>query len=347
MAEATRKSHSSFKSFFRVELLPILARYERIRRLRLPLCVLMWIGHAALALTLFLAWINIDNPWLPWLLATAVLAIGFAMVFRLAFLPGQSSSVDAVNFAVLQVDRVRRAAFSEEVIARVADFAVPGIAWKHGGSIRQADFMESKLTHNFYNKFEGRDLFHFKRGSAWIALSWLKVEYVPKSRDDKNPYRLLHNGWFFKAVYPRRFQGQIFVHRDVAEAAMGWFGRSVQGFAVPDGLELIHLEDAEFEHRFTVHASGQLDARYLLSPGLMRSAVAVHKRLRGKMAFSFRYDTMYAAFPAVIEYFTSLPTKPFTDPAFTRHFYHALRGFCELVEDIDRNHRLWQDAVRE
>lgn len=349
MTSASKRRHPSFKSFFRSELLPPLRRLEAVRRLRLPFLVLCAAVVVFLVVGNVVLGASADRlRLLPYIGGLLALLVGAAIAYRYYFLSRLAAKYGVEKPASLvDVDFGRKVVFSREVVGKTALFAMPGLHHAPDGSIRQGDFMDSKLTNNYFTRYAGNDLFRMRRGQAFIAFSWLKVEYAAKDEERRGGHRLLFKGWFFKALFPERFQGETMVHHDIAEAKMGWFGRSIQGLAVPPDLELIHLEDAEFEHYFTVHSSRQLDARYILTPGFMRTAAAVRKRVRHPMALSFRFDCMYAAFPAVGEYFTRMPTRPFTDPAFTRHFYYAVRGFGELVDDINRNHRLWFNAVRE
>jgi hypothetical protein len=350
MTSETKKRSASFKSFFRNELLPTLRRLETVRRLRLPFLVLCAVAIVSLIVgNVVVGMAGGGLRLLPYVGGGLAALAAAAALYRYVFLARLAAKYGVETpSSLVEVDRARTLLFSNEVVAKTARFAMPGLHHSQAGMIGQGDFMDSQLTDNYFTRYQGHDLFRMRRGQAHIAFSWLKVEYAPPNREERNKrHRLLFNGWFFKALFPQRFQGETMVHHDVAEASMGWLGRSVQGLTVPHGLELIHLEDAEFEHYFMVHSSRQLDARYILTPSFMRAVVDVRKRVHNPMALSFRFDCMYAAFPATVEYFTRMPTRPFTDPAYTRHLYHAVRGFGGLVDDINRNHRLWFNEVRE
>ena len=63
------------------------------------------------------------------------------------------------------------------------------------------------------------------------------------------------------------------LYPDTAEKMFGKFGQSLQslnGKMAHGGRDVVKLEDPEFEKEFVVYAHDQVEARYVLSPSLMR-----------------------------------------------------------------------------
>lgn len=346
MGEEKQTRITSFNSYFQRCLRPELERFERIRKLRLPFCILLIALGVSGFFTLLLYYIAPESnaPAIPFY--TFLLLAMIAFLYRYAILPMLHKRNLIGNYSGLIFgNEDRRLEYSQNVLTRVAAFAKPGLRWGAAERIHQGDFMESDLTNNFFNTYKGRDLFIGQHGRVRMAFSWLRVEYIKKDKNDNNPSQLLFNGWFFVLRFPRRFFGRTIIYPDIAEAAMGWFGRSVQGFTVPPGFELVHLEDVDFEKFFMVHSEGQLEARYVVRPSFMRAASAARKRVKGPVAMSFRHECMFLAFPSITEHFTFLPTRQFTDPTFTKHFYQAIKSVCELAEDIQANQIIWRDSM--
>ncbi len=316
--------HPSFTAFFRSSLMPALERFERVRRIRLPLLIVV-----------------------PALFALAVAAAAWSMqVFWLFLLVPAGFFLLALEETIF-LPRRRRVIFSRDIVRPLVAFAVPRLASQPGYYVGQGDFMESELYGHAFNRYEGRDYFKGRRRNYQISFSWIKAGFSKNgpsvgNRPDSRSSTVF-TGWFFVATFPRKFVGRTVVQRDVAEASLGWFGRSLQSAAAPDGLELVLLEDADFEARFKILSSGQLDARYVLSPALMRLAVRLDKRTGGAMSFSFYRSCMFAAIPSPVEYFTWRPVQPFTDPAFCRQLYHAVRGVEEMAQHIASHQAAWLD----
>lgn len=360
----------SFSAFFRSRLLPELEKFERVRKRRLPLLAAMLGGATASAIGLLLLLAPTAGRFLPYVAVGMILLLFPLLLLLLAstFLPdshhlnpgaGESlgeralayctpASTRGAALAVIDIidQRVfatakRRRLFSRDVVAPTVDFTLPGLTSLAAEWVSQGDFLDSGLFGSFVGGYGGRDRFMGSVGTARYDFSWLRAEkWTP--RRGRNTGGLLFSGWFFVVRFPRNFRGWTMVRPDVAEAALGWFGGALQNLTVPAGMEMIRLEDADFEERFTVHSSGQFEARYILSPAFMHLASTVRKRMENSLALGFRRDCMYAAFPGMREYFSLLPTRPFTDPAFCRHLHRALQGVRELADCLAESYVMWE-----
>ena len=362
----TRKSQRqlSFNSFFRTRLLPALERFERTRRRRLPFLAIV----SALILGAIAAVIAVFIPYL-WLISVilgffSVVGAALGVIWRFViprdmFYPGSRrfaaallpiGAMRTLFDGVALLDNLifengrRRNQYSAEVVAPTVDYVMPGLNRRTVEYLGQGDFLESQMFTPRITRYGGRDCFRGKFNGLDISFSWIKAGYSEGGMRDRR-FRRVFNGWFFAVTFPRDFAGRTLILPDIAEAAMGWFGRSIQEFTVPPYFSLIHLEDPDFERRFKVLSTSQLDSRYVVTPRFMRTASAIHKRLNGELALSFYRNRMYAAFPAVGEHFEYPPVLKFTDPTFTRHLFHSVNGVRELSEGLLKNLKVWQEDV--
>lgn len=360
----------SFSSFFRRQLMPTLARFEKVRRRRLPFQLILtalmlyglyrlgrhlpaieWVFLACCALSAITLFVTVITSYVfpSYMFKGTGLRANASMMVALLFMPlkmlemlmGYMDVLDMIIFH----NQSRRLDFSREVIARTVEFALPGLKHRPVEYLGQGDFLDSHLYGFNLNRYSGHDYFYGAHKWKKIAFSWLKAEYVSVNRNNRQ-YRMLFNGWFFCVGFGHKFAGEVLVRPDIAEAAMGWFGRSLQqAFSAPHGMQLVELEDHEFEKRFIVHANSQLEARYILTPTMMRTLTDFQKRLDAPLAISFRNECMFVAAQGVTEYFGLFPTQPFTDPRYARHLYHAVKGVVDLADDINRSHRLWKEKL--
>ena len=75
----------------------------------------------------------------------------------------------------------------------------------------------------------------------------------------------------------------------------GGLGRALQRGSVGDA-QRITLEDPEFENLFAVYAHDETEARYLLTPNMMRRFVELSGRV-GPFSASFHEEQLYIAIP--------------------------------------------------
>lgn len=332
MADAGRSKYKYpyFSSFFRTELLPGLESFERFRKQRFRLSIAVFlIGLVFTAYVVIPNWRNRLHP-VPHLLVVLFLVfVACALAIYLA------------DLLFFDSDLWRRD-FSYQVVAKTVQAALPGIACHPSGVVSEGDFILSGLYGYDFNSFQARDCFEGERDGFRLSFSWLDVERNSEHKYDFN-VRTLFIGWFFVVEFPRRFRGETILRPDLAEAAAGWFGRSLQKAFVLGDMELIRLEDAEFEKAYKTVSTGQLEARYILSPSFMRLAASTSARLGGLLSLSFKGNRMYAGVPGWSEYFGLIQSKPFTDPAFTRHIFQAARGIEALADEVARNQKMWLD----
>lgn len=363
MAVSGEKRAASFSAFFHTRLRPALERFERVRRRRLP--VLAGIGLVIAAMTVVILYSILPILGTFWIVAAGGILIclpGLALSQLMQTTTHSGSGFKITNAffdviipiwpadiafaAITAIDQLlfdstrRRSDFSREIVQPTVAFAVPGALSHPQEYIGQGDFIESGLFGYAISRYGGRDYFHARRANHKISFSWLFAENRPGKERDKRDE--VFTGWFFVIDFPRVFTGDTLVLPDTAEALMGWFGRSLQSMTIPRGMHLIHLEDPEFERRFKVLSTGQLDARYILTPRIMHTASTLHRNLAGGLVLSFSSNRMYAAVPAAVEYFGLFPAKPFTHPAFARQLYQAAKGVDALAEEIARHQFLWR-----
>ena len=266
------------------------------------------------------------------------------LVLFTAAATGLTQIIDKALFNALE----RRWRFSKEIVQPLALHALPRLTYAQFGKVKQADFMASNLFPPIFNHYHSRDGFSGQRQGYRLSFAWLNVEM---NRDERRSgatgRKFVFSGWFFVAEFPRRFHGQTLMLPDVAESRLGWLGRSLQGFVTPPGGHLVHLEDVKFEKRFKVISTGQLDARFIMSPAFMRLATDMRRRVRRDFSTSFKDNKMFVAMPTLMEYFTFIPNQSFTNPAFARSLFHAIRGVDDMAREIRRNQVIWADNAPE
>ena len=319
---AKNSKHGSFQSFYTAELLPLLTRLERKRKIRmLPYGV-------ALLLVL---------PFLP-----SVFRMGELWLFLAVYggaLLGAARIFDTFFFRPEKM----RAEVSRSVIPPLVNHALPNLVHRQAEYISMADFIDCGLFSVEFNRYSGRNCFVASGDKFNMSFSWLKVEHQAKAKNGRrSAVKTVFVGWCFVVYFRRHFTGATLILPDVAEARLGWFGRSVQEATVPAGMQLLLLEDAAFERHFKVLSTGQDDARHILTPVVMEEAARIASRLKAGMCISFLKNRMFVAVPVKGDFFDEMLTRSLINPAPLQELYQAVKGVHRLAGMVARHTKVWQ-----
>ena len=113
---------------------------------------------------------------------------------------------------------------------------------------------------------------------------------------------------------------------------------SVVVFARPG--DLVKLEDPEFEKLFVVYSTDQIEARYILSPALMRRLVEFRRWTSGAVHLSFTQGCVFVAMR---------PQRDLMEPSIFRcvdfqtclNIYQDTALALGIIEELNLNTRIW------
>lgn len=322
------RSPEEFEEFLRTKIEPTLADIERERSelaarrqaARLPPA---WkIGAAVLGVVL-LVWLgNIEIAGL------------------VASIPWIADTVRMARVKDTATPRVQA-----EVLRPLIQFGDPSFSYHPRASIRRDIFTASRLFEGeSFNRYGGEDLVAGCHGSTSFAFSELSVLRV-RRRGKRTETQVVFRGLFFSADFNKAFQGETLVLPDRAERRLGAVGRAFQSIAGGRGLELVELEDPDFERAFVVRSSDPTEARYLLSPSLMQRILAFHANTGSQLRLSFIGGRLFVAIPLEQDLFEmGFATR--VDMARVRAWMGELFFATSLVEELDLDTRIWSKAPK-
>ncbi len=275
------RTSEEFDAFLRDEIAPRLRRVESERRA-------VQAKRAALALPVAAKVVGAA------LGAAAGWASGSFWAF--ALLAGAPFLVEAVRKA--RVPDTATPLVRATILEPVVTFWDPSFRYQADGSISRDEFEASRLfADESFNTFSGEDLVTGRHGATQFRFSELHVKQVTR-RKNRSETKIVFDGLFFVADFNKSFRGHTLVLPDVAERALGAFGRAFQSLASgASGLQLVELESPEFERAFTVRSTDPVEARYLLSTSLMQRILAFHANSGGKLRLGFLRGRVYVAIP--------------------------------------------------
>jgi len=230
-----------------------------------------------------------------------------------------------------------------EILAPVIQFWDPSFRYEPHGSIAREEFSASRLFEgDSWNRYHGEDLVSGRHGSTAFRFSEIHVTQVTK-RDKTSHTEIVFHGLFFAADFNKSFAGQTLLLPDRAERRIGSLGRVFQSVGGGAGLELVELEDPDFERAFLVRSTDPTEARYLLSPSLMRRILAFHDNTGAQLRLSFTGGTLYLAVPLGSDLF-AVPGDGKIEIAQIRAWIGELLFATGIIDDLDLDTRIWSKA---
>lgn len=164
------------------------------------------------------------------------------------------------------------------------------------------------------DRYSSEDLIVGKIGETQIKFSEVNAESRQTSTDSKGQtreeYHTIFKGLFFVADFNKRFMSSTVVLPDTMQSLFGRFGQNLQelGTHFSTGQrQLVRLEDPDFERAFVVYSTDPTEARYVLSPALMRRLVDFRARCKTDFRILFFCGNMTIAIPVGVGWLEAPP----------------------------------------
>lgn len=238
--------------------------------------------------------------------------------------------------------------FKSRVIQPLIAFYDPGLSYRNGGSIPLQAFVESRLFPGAPpERFGGEDLVTGTLGKTTMGFSEVTAQRVRQVQSGKGETResvsTIFSGVFFYADFNKDFSGATFVLPDRAQKLFGAFGQLLQSWEKDFG-QIVKLEDPEFEQAFVVYSDSQVEARYILTPALMRRILEFHRRTRRPFRISFVGTRVNVAIDMGRNLFEARLFRTLLEPSLYATFWQDLTLLAGIVEELNLNTRIWTKA---
>jgi hypothetical protein len=311
-----------FDLFYQQQLLPVLQRLESKRKIILR--------NISLLIVLFLA-INFAGI----LLSAAFYSAVYLFVFLgLSVVAGFVFYFNKINSEFYGY----RDGYKKQVIQSLINYIQPGLTYNPSGFLPQTEFKKSRIITSDFNRYKGNDYISGKIISTDVELSELHVQKEVKTKNGSSTHTIF-KGVFFVADFHKKFQGETYVLTDTLEKTFGslgtWFQKN--NFGRPD---LVKLENVDFEKNFAVYSTDQIEARYILTPGMMEAILNL-KKLSNKVQLSFIDEKVYIKLPLKKDMLESSVFKTVLDKQEMQSNYTYLKLLFSIVDILDLNTRIW------
>lgn len=319
------RSAEEFAAYFQSDLSPCLAACEQDRQ-RAARNVTT-IAIVALVLVMIAALVILSSGAPPMALIIVVIA-GFAVA-------GIGSAYATSGF---------KQRYKHNLISQIVRFFGPDFRYQPENCVSESRFLQSRIFEHRIDRFGGEDYISGTAGKTRFECSELHAQYKTTTTDSKGRRRTqwhtIFKGLYFVADFNKHFAGTTLVLPDVAESSFGWLGQKLQGMNFSRPGELVRLEDPEFEKLFVVYGTDQVEARYILSPALMRRLIDIRRKIGRAIHLSFKDGCVFVAMDPGKNL---LEPKLFSPVSYEscRSAFADLRLVLEIVEDLNLNTRIW------
>lgn len=233
-----------------------------------------------------------------------------------------------------------KAIFKDRVIRKIIQFIDPSLKYHPNQYIGQSLFEFAKFFPNkSIDKYIGDDLVEGVIGKTHIKFSEIRVQEEHRSKNNKY-YVDIFKGLFIIADFNKNFNGRTYVlpdNNDKRYARFLIFGERRN----TEYGELVKLENPEFEKKFAVFSTDQIEARYILSTSLMERIVKLRNEIQKDVYFCFANSQIFIAIPYKKNLFEPKISKKVIEFELLKEYYEILLDTVEIVEELNLNTRIW------
>ncbi len=314
------RSLGEFRTFYEQELRAILAPLER-RRAR-------WLGIRRLGPLLGVSAGLAICSWGLFERGSAEIALG-GLAAGLAVALGPRS----------MAPRSWSRDFKRQVLQRIVAFFDPSFRYDQRVALELSSLLASQLFAR-PDSWAAEDQVRGRIGRTDFELCeiWLRQRVMEEGSSHHETY---FHGLYFAADFHKDFRSATLLLPDGAESLWGELGRFLQRIDPGREQPLVEFEDPDFERLFEVRAEDPIEARYLLSPAMMKRLVDYHRRSRSLLRVSFVGSRIHVGIERERGFFDPSASERLDSFENLSRCYEDLALVFGLVEDLKLNTRIW------
>jgi hypothetical protein len=226
--------------------------------------------------------------------------------------------------------------YKETIVRKTINFIDPSFQYDPVSHISRTDYDASGLFIEKPERFKGDDYIEGKRDKTFFCFSELHTEHKVGSGKNSH-WETIFKGLFFIGDFNKHFQGRTYVWSE-HNPQLNFLNKLFSSFAWD--LAKVKLESSEFENRFIVYSTDQVEARYILTPSFMERLSKLQDMMGQKTAFSFVNTNIYVAVPIKDDLFEP---SLFSANDYNRisDYYNTVQMVLGIIDELKLNQRLW------
>ena len=226
--------------------------------------------------------------------------------------------------------------FKENIVHSIIKFIDPELHYNPIGCVHRNDYKNSGLYLEGIARYRGDDYVEGMRDKTFFCFSELHTEKRVSSGKNTH-WQTIFKGLFFIGDFNKNFQGRTFIYSE-NNPQLGFFSKLFNSFAW--NLEKVKLESIEFENKFVVYSSDQVEARYILTPSFMERLVKLQDLMGDHTSYSFVDTNVYVAIPISDALFEP---SVFSENDYNRlgDYYNTVHIVFDIIDELNLNLRIW------
>lgn len=228
------------------------------------------------------------------------------------------------------------ASFKKTIVSRIINFIDSSFQYSPTLHISKNEYIKSGLYIDKPERFSGDDYIEGTRGKTFFCFSELHTEKLV-STGKSSHWETIFKGLFFISDFNKNFAGRTYAWSE-KKPQLNFLTKFFSSFAL--NLEEVKLESIEFEKKFNVYSSDQVEARYILSPSFMERMVKLQTMMGSGISFSFIDTNIYVAVPIREKLFEPTIYSP-NNYERLGDYYNTVQIVFDIIDELKLNDRLW------
>jgi hypothetical protein len=235
-----------------------------------------------------------------------------------------------------------RSRYKNEVVNEIVHAIDPEWKYEYNQSIKLEEYYQSNLFSQSVDRCKGDDLIFGKIEKTDFRCSEFHTEYktvtYTKNGGRQEHWHTIFKGLFFHADFNKHIKGETYIGPDYAEKLLGKWGQKLQFSSKGD---LVKLENLDFEKKFVVHATDQIEARYILTPTIMEALVNIHNQYKRPMHLSFVGSRVFCAVSFSENLFEPNIFRSGVNFKDIAMIYNLFMLNATIIKELNLNTRIW------
>lgn len=224
------------------------------------------------------------------------------------------------------------------VVRRVVDALGDGLSYSADSRFTKQDFLDMDLFNLRCEQWRAEDEVCGRKNA--VSYSILEAKATRTEGSGKNRRTItIFKGVIVRLDFNKHFQGHtVVVPNSESQILGGLFGES----ASRRRKDLCRMENVEFEDAYSVYASDQQEARYILTPKLMELIMRTRATLSDGLRVSFHDNSVFLTLPGMGNRFeVKLFGGAVTPESIVGELVEVVQLAERLVDTLDLETRIW------
>ena len=210
--------------------------------------------------------------------------------------------------------------------------------------IPREEFEESKVfSYQEIFTYAGEGLFSSSENTFHGSrLDVKEIEHTVSNGKSETKISDLFRGYFFTSAFSKPFHGETYIVPDLSRELLGEiYGEAFNQWIHKKGVKLVTMEDPVFEKLFSVYATDEVEARYILSTSLIEKITALKNALHSDVFISFVNQKIFIAVQQDKDILGPNLFGNLGDEEYLRKQLGFLSSLLSIPESLNLNAKVW------